>query len=179
MTQFDRRFVVVSKFALSNFWTQLLLKFTRSNISISRNTPRKIIGSKNWIVCVSQCTSYSLNICLSRCFPYTAGQSFLSTNTYKLSIFERSVTCRFFPELCSPIDMNSGKMFEDLFLIKIADKGTTLNGKHTNTLDIGLITLCMKLPWFCHTNSGQFFRNCSLFVIALVPYFVREISSCF
>ena len=32
-----------------------------------------------------------------------------------------------------------------------------------------VITLCMKLLWFCHTNSGQLFCNCSLFVIALVP----------
>ena len=32
-----------------------------------------------------------------------------------------------------------------------------------------LITLCMKLSWFCHTNSGQLFCNCPLFVIALVP----------
>ena len=27
----------------------------------------------------------------------------------------------------------------------------------------------MKLPWFCHTNNGQLFYNCLLFVIALVP----------
>ena len=32
-----------------------------------------------------------------------------------------------------------------------------------------LITLCMKLSWFCHTNSRQLFCNCPLFVIALVP----------
>ena len=30
-------------------------------------------------------------------------------------------------------------------------------------------TLCMKLSWFCHTNSGQLFCNCPLFVTALVP----------
>ena len=34
---------------------------------------------------------------------------------------------------------------------------------------MSLITLCMKLSWFCHTNSGQLFCNCPLFVIALVP----------
>ena len=34
---------------------------------------------------------------------------------------------------------------------------------------IVVITLCMKLSWFCHTNSGQLFCNCPLFVIALVP----------
>ena len=32
-----------------------------------------------------------------------------------------------------------------------------------------LITLCMKLSWFCHTNSGQLFCNCPLFVTALGP----------
>ena len=32
-----------------------------------------------------------------------------------------------------------------------------------------LITLCMKLSWFGHTNSGQLFCNCPLFVIALIP----------
>ena len=32
-----------------------------------------------------------------------------------------------------------------------------------------IITLCMKLSWFCHTNSGQLFCNCPVFVIALVP----------
>ena len=34
-----------------------------------------------------------------------------------------------------------------------------------------LITICMKLPWFCHTNSKQLFCNGPLFVIALVPCF--------
>ena len=33
----------------------------------------------------------------------------------------------------------------------------------------GVITPCMKLFWFCHTNSRQLFCNCLLFVIALVP----------
>ena len=32
-----------------------------------------------------------------------------------------------------------------------------------------LITLCMKLPWFCHTNIGQLFCNCPLFETALLP----------
>ena len=40
-----------------------------------------------------------------------------------------------------------------------------------------LITFCMKLPWFCQTNSGQLFCNCPLFVIALSrPLFWRETS---
>ena len=32
-----------------------------------------------------------------------------------------------------------------------------------------VITLCMKEPWFRHTNSRQSFCNCLPFVIALVP----------
>ena len=45
-------------------------------------------------------SDYSLNICFSRRFPYIDGPSFLHTNPYKMSIFERSVTCSFlFQEL--------------------------------------------------------------------------------
>ena len=43
-----------------------------------------------------------------------------------MSIFERSVTCSFFQELYSHIDKNSGEKFEDMFLGKIANKGTSL-----------------------------------------------------
>ena len=35
------------------------------------------------------------------------------------------VTCSFFQELYSHIDNNSGKQFEDMFLVKIASKGTS------------------------------------------------------
>ena len=42
-----------------------------------------------------------------------------------MSIFQRSVTCNFFRELCSHIDKNSGEKFEDMFLVKIASKGTS------------------------------------------------------
>ena len=53
---------------------------------------------------------------------------FLSTNPYKISISEMSVTCSsFFQELHSHIDKNSGKKFEDMFLVKIANKGTFLS----------------------------------------------------
>ena len=41
------------------------------------------------------------------------------------------------------------------------------NAMQYNTIQYN--TLCMKLSWFCHTNSGQLFCNCPLFVIALVP----------
>ena len=51
---------------------------------------------------------------------------FLSTNPYKMSIFQRSVTCSFFKELNSHIDKNSGEKFEDMFLVIIVSKGTSL-----------------------------------------------------
>ena len=43
-----------------------------------------------------------------------------------MSIFQRSVTCSFFPELYSHIDKNSGEKFEDMFLVKIESKETSL-----------------------------------------------------
>ena len=46
---------------------------------------------------------------------------------YKISIFERSVTCSLFQEFYSHIDSNSGEKFEDMFLFKIASKGTFLS----------------------------------------------------
>ena len=59
-------------------------------------------------------------------FPVLMVNHFISTNPYKLLIFERSVTCRFFCGLYSSVDKNLGKKFEDVFLFKIANKGTTL-----------------------------------------------------
>ena len=47
-----------------------------------------------------------------------------------MSIFQRSVTCSFFPgivELYSHIDRNSRKKFEGMFLVKIASKVTSLS----------------------------------------------------
>ena len=50
--------------------------------------------------------------------------------------------------------------------------GTSVLSQNVCFLTIAdLITLCMKLPWFCHTNSKQLFCNGPLFVIALVPCF--------
>ena len=43
-----------------------------------------------------------------------------------MSIFQRSVTCGFFQELYSHIDKNWGGKFKDMFLVKIASKGTSL-----------------------------------------------------
>ena len=53
-------------------------------------------------------------------FPILMVHHFLRT----MSIFERSVTCRLFQELYAHIDKNSGETFEDIFLVKIANKGT-------------------------------------------------------
>ena len=80
----------------------------------------------------------------------------LRTNPYKMSIFETSVTCSFFQELCSHIDKNSGEKFEDMFprgfLVKIASKGTFLNKlillKSVNNL--GHVQLVQMT---CHTWS--------------------------
>ena len=53
---------------------------------------------------------------------------FLQTNPYKMSIFQRSVTCSFFFRNCTHIlTRTQAKMFEDTFLVKIASKGTSLN----------------------------------------------------
>ena len=52
-----------------------------------------------------------------------------------MSIFERSVTCSFFQELYSHIDKNSGEKFEDMFLVKIASKGTSLTENRWNCLN--------------------------------------------
>ena len=51
------------------------------------------------------------------------------------------------------------KFAHNLFVLKICD---------TRSIQF-VITLCMKLPWFCHTNSRQLFCNCQLFAVALVP----------
>ena len=52
---------------------------------------------------------YSLNICFSSRFPYIDGPLFFRTNSYKMSIFERPVTCNFFQELYSQINKKSGE----------------------------------------------------------------------
>ena len=72
-------------------------------------------------------SDYSLNIYFSRRFPYIDSLSFSSYNPHKMSIFQRSITCSFFPELYLHIYKNSGEKFEDMFLVKIAHKGTSLS----------------------------------------------------
>ena len=61
-------------------------------------------------------------------FPILMVCHFLRTNPYKMSIFERSVTCSLFFRNCSLILTGTqGEKFEDMFLVKIASKGTSLN----------------------------------------------------
>ena len=61
-------------------------------------------------------------------FPILMVHHFLRKNPYKMSIFQRSVTCSFFFWNCTHIlTRTQGKKFEDMFLVKIASKGTSLN----------------------------------------------------
>ena len=53
-------------------------------------------------------SDYSLNIYFSRRFPYIDGPSFSPYKPYKMSIFQRSITCSLFQELYSYIGKNSG-----------------------------------------------------------------------
>ena len=72
-------------------------------------------------------SDYCLNICFSRRFPHIDGPSF-SPNPYKMSIFERSVTCSFFFRNCTHIlTRTQREKFEDMFLVKIASKETSLS----------------------------------------------------
>ena len=66
---------------------------------------------------------YSLDIYFSRRFPYIDGPSF---SLYKpLQNVDVSKVGNL-NELYSHIDKNSGEKFEDMFLVKIASKGTSL-----------------------------------------------------
>ena len=61
-------------------------------------------------------------------FPILMVHHFLHTNPYKMSIFQRSVTCSFFFRNCTHIlTRTQGEKFEDMFLVKIASKRTSLN----------------------------------------------------
>ena len=51
---------------------------------------------------------------------------FLCTNPYKISIFQRSVTCIFFRNRTHVLTRTQRKVFEDMFLVKIANKGTSV-----------------------------------------------------
>ena len=71
---------------------------------------------------------YSLNIYFSRC--YIDGPSFSPYKPLQNADFSKVGNMQFFfQELYSHIDKNSGEKFEDMFLVKIASKGTSLKLK--------------------------------------------------
>ena len=73
-------------------------------------------------------SDYILNIYFSRAvFPILMAHHFLRTNPYKMSIFQRSITCSFFRNCTQILTRTQGKKFEDMFLVKVASKGTSLN----------------------------------------------------
>ena len=75
-------------------------------------------------------SDYSLKIYFSHRFPYIDGPSLeLRTNPYKMSIFK---SCSFFFRNCTHILTRiKGKKFENMFLVKITNKGTSLRSRIT------------------------------------------------
>ena len=72
-------------------------------------------------------TDYSLTIYFSRRFSYIDGPSFSPYKPLQEVDFAKVGNMQFFfQELYSNIDKNSGEMFGDMFLVKIASKGTSL-----------------------------------------------------
>ena len=75
-----------------------------------------------------QSSDYGLNICFSRRFPCICGPSFSPYKPLQNVDFSKVGNMQFFfLELYSHIDKNSGGKFEDMFLVKIASKGTSLS----------------------------------------------------
>ena len=73
-------------------------------------------------------SDYILNICFSPRFSYIDGPSFSQYKPLQNIHFWNVGNMQFFfQELHSHIDKNSGKKFEDMFLVKIANKGTSLS----------------------------------------------------
>ena len=74
-------------------------------------------------------SDYSLNIYSSRRFPYIDSPSFSPYKPLQNVDFSKVGNMQFFQELYSHTDKNPGEKFEDMFLIKIASKGTSLKCK--------------------------------------------------
>ena len=96
-------------------------------------------------------SDYSLSIYLSRRFPILMVHHFLRTNPYKMSIFQRSVTCSFFFRNCThTLTRTQGKKFEDMFLVKVASKGTSLNVQFFSAVYEGKgMKFCTQVPRTC------------------------------
>ena len=79
---------------------------------------------------------YNSNICFSRAFLYGDGPSFSLYKPLQNVNFERSITCSFFSGIVHILTKSQWKNFEDMFLVKIASKGTSLNTSVQSTSNI-------------------------------------------
>ena len=59
-------------------------------------------------------------------FPILMVHHSLRTNPNKMSIFRRLVTCNFLRHCTHILTRFQGEKFEDIFLVKIASKGTSI-----------------------------------------------------
>ena len=72
-------------------------------------------------------SDYSLNIYFSHRFPYIDGPSFSPCKPLQNVDFSKVGNMQYFcQESYSHIDKNSGEKFEDMFLVNIASKGTSV-----------------------------------------------------
>ena len=101
-------------------------------------------------------SDYSLIIYFSRRFPYINGPSFSPYKPLQNVDFSKVGNMQFFfQELYSHIDKNPGEKFEDMFLVKIANKGTSLiNGIYG-------IAICKS----CSGNVFDIQGTCSLWLM--------------
>ena len=90
--------------------------------------------------------------------------------------YVQSELCSMFPGLIKKIlicdeDVSSRSQRNRRFRKRRSDSilGTFYHDSMRAKMFKTFFTLCMKLRWFCHKNSGQLFCNCLLFVIVLVP----------
>ena len=97
---------------------------------------------------------------------------FLLTNPYKISIFQMSVTWSFFFWSCTHIlSRSQEEKFEGMFLVKIENKGTSLNQAHFAGHDVGIknakIYLEMVYPGIPLSLSFLYLlKHCKMFVYA-------------
>ena len=71
-------------------------------------------------------SDYSLNICFSRRFAYVDGPSFSPNKPLQNVDFSKVGNMQFFSGIVLILTRTKGKNFKDMFLVKIASKGTSL-----------------------------------------------------
>ena len=72
-------------------------------------------------------SDYNLNMCFSRRFPHIDGPSFWPCKPLQNVHFSKVGNMQFFFRNCTHIlTRTQGEKFEDMFLVKIASKGTSL-----------------------------------------------------